>query len=363
MTVVDVVVPIYNAESTVGVAIESLLRQSFSDANFILVDDGSTDMTAAILSSYASRDARIRIVRQTNCGIVAALNAGLAIGTAPYIARLDADDIADHDRLERQVEYLEAHPDCVAVSSYARHIDVRGNRTGTLATFPDPEHADPMATPAREPYLLHPFLVVRRAAIARCGVYRAVLNAEDSDLYWRLQEVGSLHVMPEVLGSYRLSPLGISSGSTEAGRTLAAFSQLSALSALRRRGGRTDLKFDVSGDDVFACANASHRLVNFLIRRLNLDSSESKHFAIAYCGKLLELTSYRPYELEASDCKYIAEVLGRAVRVTSRDRLVIRRARAIAIARLARKRLIKRAWTLLTLDSAPEALVRLVTRH
>src|ERR1700735_3442488 len=99
---VSVVMRVFNGEQYLAEAVESILGQSFDDFEFIVINDGSTDHSAAILESYMNKDTRLRVYHQDNKGIVEALNLGCAIARGKYIARTDADDIAIGDRLMRQ---------------------------------------------------------------------------------------------------------------------------------------------------------------------------------------------------------------------------------------------------------------------
>ena len=108
---VSVVMPVYNAEGFVEAAARSILDQTFTDLELIAVDDGSTDGSGAILDRLAAADPRLRIVRRPNTGVTGALNDGLAAARAPLIARMDADDVSAPTRLEKQLAYLDAHPD------------------------------------------------------------------------------------------------------------------------------------------------------------------------------------------------------------------------------------------------------------
>ncbi|MBV9251702.1 MAG: glycosyltransferase family 2 protein, partial [Acetobacteraceae bacterium] len=240
---VDVLIPVFNGGSFLRQSIESIQGQSVSRLRIIIVDDGSTDGTPQLLSEIAQHDRRIEVVTRRNSGIVDALNAGLARCRAEFIARHDADDIAYPGRLAEQVAYLHAHSDCVAVSSAARHIDEQGRPTGVTARMWQPGTADPISAPSREPYLLHPFLMMRRSAVETIGGYRHVYHAEDTDLYWRLQEIGRLHNLENVLGDYRMHAPSVSSRSVLNGRIGALSSQLAAIAAMRRRAGRSDLVF------------------------------------------------------------------------------------------------------------------------
>ena len=232
---IDVLIPVYNAASTLDLSLASISGQTYRDIRIIVVDDGSEDDSPKLLSAWAARDSRTEVIRRPNGGIVAALNKGLEHCSATYLARFDADDIAFPNRLEWQRNFLEANPACVGVGCAVQHIDEDGARIHGLPQPGAPGKGDPEWAPAREPYIIHPFLMARREAVMAVGGYRFVPNSEDSDLFWRLAEVGDLHNPEEVLGQYRIHQHSLSSASVVNGRVMAVGSQLGALSAHRRR--------------------------------------------------------------------------------------------------------------------------------
>src|ERR1700752_2024227 len=101
---------VYNGARFLDEAINSIRYQSYRNFEFIIVDDGSTDATPAILSEHASSDARIRVLQQQNRGLIESLNRGFAAATGTYIARMDADDLAKPDRLEKELDFLADNP-------------------------------------------------------------------------------------------------------------------------------------------------------------------------------------------------------------------------------------------------------------
>ena len=358
---VDVLIPVFNAARTIRQAVRSIQEQTLRDIAIFVIDDGSTDATASILNEMAQADPRLHVISRANGGIVDALNAGLQEGSAPLIARHDADDIAHPDRLAIQVQYLETHPGCVAVSGAARHIDEHDRLLGTISRLKDPDRADPAWAPAREPYLLHPFLMVRREAMMQAGGYRHVCHAEDSDLYWRLQEHGHLFNMTEILGDYRMHAASISSASLQNGRMMALSSQLSGLSALRRRAGRPDLDFQPSKIARYRDASSLDALL--ALEAGQLDPRELEHLRVAVAAKLLELASYRPYELEAADCRFIAGASQSfAGRLSPSNRTALKEARVMSAVRLIQKRRPREAMLLLSPSLYPVTLLRLLFR-
>jgi hypothetical protein len=154
------------------------------------------------------------------------------------------------------------------------------------------------------------------------GGYRYVPNSEDSDLFWRLAEVGSLHNPKEVLGQYRIHQHSLSSASVLNGRVMAVGSQLGAVSARRRRTGQPDIRFELSAySDLrsaetleMMCANAEAQLL----------PDEVLRFRLAVAMKLLELAAYRPFSIQASDCVFIRRSLAHAHLFSAENRKHIR---------------------------------------
>lgn len=331
---VDVVLPVYNAEKTVEGAVASIQAQTVRDIRIIIVDDGSTDSTGQILDRIASADKRITLLRRANGGIVDALNEGLAACTADIVARHDADDLASSDRFEKQLAYLRAHPDCIAVSGAVLQIDDVGQPIGPVYALPSPELADLDWYPQREPYLIHPFLMARRAAIEQVGCYRHVFHAEDTDLYWRLQEVGRLANMPDLLGMYRIHAQSVTGASVVNGRVSALCSQLAGISARRRRAGRNDIAFPKEALREYKDACSLEAIIEAGSRDLDVD--EADRLAAGVSAKLLELAGYRPFELEKDDCTFIRLTILRALpRMKPKNRGFCIRMLAGAAARLA----------------------------
>jgi glycosyltransferase involved in cell wall biosynthesis len=299
---VDVILPTLDDIATIRPSIESLLNQTLTDLRVIVIDDGSSMPSACLLKDIAASDPRITLVRQENAGIVDALNRGLTFTDAPFVARQDGDDISAPDRLSRQVGFLLSNPEFVAVSGGVRHIDREGNVTGTYAP-PDPTVADFTHIPAIEPYLIHPFLTVRREAIMSIGGYRHVHHAEDADLYWRLREHGRLFNLVEIMGDYRVHDKSISGSSVLNGRIMATSSQLASISAERRHKGEPDVYFARTDLADYRAARKLGAIVEMAGAKLS--AKERSIFNIAVAAKMLELASYRPWDLDLDDCRFI----------------------------------------------------------
>lgn len=303
---VDVLLPVYNGAATIAESVESLLAQTMTRLRILVVDDGSKDATPQILADLSRRDPRVVVITQPNGGIVEALNHGLSHVSAPFVARQDADDISFPDRLERQLAAFEANPGLVAISGSCIHIDSEGRETGTRYTIPDADAADSQSLPATEPYLLHPFLMVRAEAFAAARGYRYVFHSEDTDLYWRLRETGGLKNFPEALGKMRLHAGSISNASLQNGRIMAVQSQLAAISARRRAAGRDDLPFP--REALAEYRNAPDLEAMIAIAGRSLDEAERAYLRKAAAVKLLELASGRLYEIDDVDCAFVRGV-------------------------------------------------------
>lgn len=306
MAKIDVLLPAFNCKDYIAEALKSLQNQTISDIRIIVVDDGSSDGTGAIIQKFASQDSRIVYHRQDNAGIVAAMNAGLAFCTAPFIARMDGDDISYPERFQKELTYLETSPNCAGVGCRVRHIDGDASPLGTTTRWKDNTATNCFSLPALEPYIIHPMLMSPASALKGAGGYRLVYNAEDADLYWRLKDIGDLHVLDEVLGDYRIHTGSVSSNSILNGRQQAVWSQLAALSEQRRIQKKPDIEFTTD----FAASIRSQKTLRDILQAAtkNLSGTEVRWLKAATCAKLLEICYYRPFEPDRDDIRYILEL-------------------------------------------------------
>src|SRR5712671_2127821 len=199
---ISVIMPVRNGAEWLAEAVASVRAQEFGDFEFLIVDDGSDDGTAAMLSTFAAADPRIRLLRQAAQGIVAALNSAIAEARAPYLARLDADDRARPDRLGKQFAFMQAHPEIGLVGTFAERIDAAGNVIGRLAPPTDPARL--ARTLERTNPFIHSSVMMRTALVRRIGGYRAAFGAaEDYDLWLRMAEAGGIANLADYLTQYR----------------------------------------------------------------------------------------------------------------------------------------------------------------
>jgi glycosyltransferase involved in cell wall biosynthesis len=199
----SVLLPVYNAERYLSQAGESVLAQTFRDFELLFLNDGSTDGSLKIMEAFAERDQRCRIHSWPNRGLVSSLNAGLELASGEFIIRMDSDDICRPERFERQISFLQANPDHVAVGSRLQFIDPEGLplfEPTVLCAHNEIERGlllDGFAVP-------HSGSTLRRSACMAIGGYRdSYPHAEDLDLFLRLSEIGNLANLPEVLLDYR----------------------------------------------------------------------------------------------------------------------------------------------------------------
>jgi glycosyltransferase involved in cell wall biosynthesis len=201
---VSIVMPVYNAAEYLADAVKSILSQTFEDFDFVIVNDGSSDRSRKMLQEFARADRRINLISRPNTGIVGALNDGLKAAEAPLIARMDADDVSVPMRLQRQVDYMKAHPECVALGGRVVGTDPYGCILFRSEHKLTHEEIETELLNGVGWALVHPAVMMRREAIEKVGGYRAEFQwVEDLDLFLRLAEIGRLANLPEELLLYR----------------------------------------------------------------------------------------------------------------------------------------------------------------
>lgn len=197
---VSVVMPVFNGAAFLAPALNSLRSQTLRAIEIIVVDDGSTDDSVALVESQAREDPRIVLIRSSRVRISAALNRGIAQARGAFIARMDADDIAHPQRLARQAEFLEAHPAVAVVGTGFRVIDATGAVLKTQHPVGDPKAVREALR--RGNCLAHPTVMMRREAAA-LGYRELFPYAEDYDLWTRAAERWDLANLDEALLDYR----------------------------------------------------------------------------------------------------------------------------------------------------------------
>jgi len=225
-------------------AMESIQRQTFTDFEFLIIDDGSDDdgsrdpTVRGFLARQAERDARIRIVAEPHRGLTASLNRGLALARGAWIARQDADDWSEPARLERQMQHFEAHPETTVLGTNAWTHQQDGRSLWPLHL--PLEHADILHRLPRGNPFVHGSVMFPRAAAVSTGGYREEFRcSQDYDFLWRLAERGNAANLAEPLYHYRYTSGSVSAGRAE--EQARAHCAIQRLAIARRSGEREDV--------------------------------------------------------------------------------------------------------------------------
>jgi glycosyltransferase involved in cell wall biosynthesis len=205
---ITVLLPAYNAEKYIGEAIQSVLAQSFTEFELLIVNDGSTDDTEKIIRSFS--DPRIVLINQDNKGISAALNNGLSFAKADYIARFDADDICFPERLEKQYNFLIENPQYCIVGCDADYYDMNDNYVFTCYS---PGHTNEEIQQIKMnicPFI-HSGVLYKKKEILDAGGYTIHAHSfEDHFLWTKILKEGKAYNLNEVLLKVKLHPGSIS---------------------------------------------------------------------------------------------------------------------------------------------------------
>ena len=231
----SVVLPVRNGEPFIREAIRSILDQSWTDLELIIVDNGSTDSTVAAAESFG--DPRLRVIHELQRRGPSVFNSGSKVARGRYVARMDADDVACEDRFEWQIRYLERHRDIGILGGQAIRIDANGETIGRTHVPTDPV-AFRLAN-RRASRFVHPTFVFRREVLGELRGYREFSPAEDYDLVLRALERGvRIGNLPDVVLKYRVLSDSVSHRSRQ--RTLTFARAVKRMSRQRRRGRLPD---------------------------------------------------------------------------------------------------------------------------
>lgn len=200
MCKVSVLMPVYNAEKYLAEAIDSIICQTFVDWELLIINDGSTDSSKSIIETYP--DTRIRYVEnEKNLGLIETLNKGIQLCRGEYIARMDSDDIATPDRLEKQALFMDKHLEYVMCGSNATVIDDNGKITGRIIN-PSSNVLLQISLLFTNPFV-HPSMMVRKEVLENDSFDSKWLHIEDFELWTRLASKGKIANLEESLLKYR----------------------------------------------------------------------------------------------------------------------------------------------------------------
>jgi len=207
MPKISVLMPVYNGEKYLKEAIRSILAQTFSDFEFLIINDGSTDNSVKIIESFD--DPRIRLIHNPeNIGLAETCNRGLELASGEYIARMDCDDISLPERFFRQIAFMEANPEISISGTWAKIV---GENEGHILKRPcEPSEAE--ASLLFNTCFIHPTVIMRRKAIIGSGIrYKKEFDPGDDYVFWtEMSETAKFANLPEVLLFYRMHPKNIS---------------------------------------------------------------------------------------------------------------------------------------------------------
>ena len=196
---VSLLMCVYNGETHLREAVESILNQTFKDFESVIVDDGSTDSSWQILSEYSAKDSRIVLIQnEVNLGLEKSLNKGLAATKGEYFARQDADDVSLSNRLQLQVDFLDNHPEVGALGTAVELINEQGNTIGKNSLPTDRESLQSLLL--FNNFMHHSTLMARSSLMQQLGGYDETMRyVEDYDLWWRLSCLSGLATLPNIL--------------------------------------------------------------------------------------------------------------------------------------------------------------------
>lgn len=199
MAILTVLMPVYNAERFVAMAIDSILNQTFTDFEFIIIDDCSADDSVRIINSYT--DPRIILYQnEKNMGISATLNRGIEVAKTALIARMDSDDISYPERLQKQYDFITENPDGALYSCWAKVVGQQGQFI-RQDIFPSDYYFYNLTFIC---WIYHPTIIFRKEAVEEVGMY-TVPYAEDFELFWQLSRRHKIYNLSEVLLDYRVT--------------------------------------------------------------------------------------------------------------------------------------------------------------
>jgi glycosyltransferase involved in cell wall biosynthesis len=197
---VTVLMPVFNGEKYLSQAIDSILQQSYTDFEFVIINDGSTDQTQQILETY--KDPRIRLFHQNNLGLAKSLNMGIRLSRGEYIVRMDCDDISNKNRLSIQVDHMDANPNTVVCGSWIDFID----ESNTHQTWCCPtEYHNIRCHLLFSNCIPHPSVIMKKNILIDNNLfYNEHLNfAQDYELWVRISRRFVVENIPEILLKYR----------------------------------------------------------------------------------------------------------------------------------------------------------------
>ncbi len=291
---VTVLMPAYNAGSYIKEAIDSVLQQTFTDFELLIINDGSEDDSLTIICSYS--DSRIRLISRENKGLIKSLNEGLEASQGMYIARMDADDICLSQRLEEQMYFLNNHPDYVLVGSEAEVIDKDGNYLFNLEPIGYTHEEIQNRINEKCPFI-HPCVTFRKEAVLMVGGYPAnAITFEDHLLWKELLSRGKVCNLKEILLKVRFNPESVTIDEKWRGRRFIELRRRSIENSCVSDDDAKELKEIISKQNFSAYKQASYHA---MVGKKYLWNQHQPQKARVHFRKAISIvpTKYEPYLL------------------------------------------------------------------
>ena len=283
---------VYNGTRYLNESIESIHNQTFTDWEFIIINDGSTDNSESIVQGWQNRDERIKLISREHKGLTISLNEGLSYAQGEYIARMDADDIALPDRFAKQVAFLDENPDHVAVGCRMLVIDPEGMPIFTCSKLTTHEEIDAAYMAGQAGIIGHPAVMIRRRVIESIGGYREQFTyAQDRDLFLRLAEVGKLANLPDTLMQFRLNAKSM--GHTQRSEQKRC-ANLATIEAHQRRGLEPPILSDSSSEPPKSISDLHRQWTWWALGSGNVATAR-KHALLALTRQPLAVESWKVF--------------------------------------------------------------------
>lgn len=238
---VTVLMPVYNGSKYIAEAINSVLEQTFTDFELIIVNDGSTDGTVSVVQNF--KDPRIKLISQQNGGVSSALNNGLKISKGKYIARFDADDVCYPTRLQKQYDFITANPEYILVGSDADYMTESGEH---IYTYRNVGHTNEEINQTIKMHcsFIHSSVMYPKELVTSIGGYEIKAHTfEDYFLWTKLIKFGKICNLPEPLIKVRFNPSSV---------TIDEKDHDPKFLFLKRKALETGQISDIEGEEIYA---------------------------------------------------------------------------------------------------------------
>lgn len=260
--IATVLMAVHNGERYLKASLESIVSQTFKDFEFLIVDDGSTDRSRALLHAFADRDHRLRVISQEQSGLTLALIRGCREAQGIYIVRQDADDISHRSRITDQIALLASDARLGFASCWAEYIGPEGEHLETVTRPTDPTEATQRLLDDRLGPPAHGSVIFRKELYEAVGGYRREFYfAQDSDLWMRMAEQARIGYVPDVRYTFRRHAQSISCSSRIAQQE---FGRLGQACRLARRQGRSEVPYLLQAQELTAEIVAARKAGNIV---------------------------------------------------------------------------------------------------